>query len=69
MILDNRSMAPIADSDVRNFMPLFALDQEGVKLFAAPYVERTIDASEAPFVPAASDTAGSGGPGTLPRLS
>jgi len=67
MILDNRSMAPIADSDVRNFMPLFALDQEGVKLFAAPYVERAIG-NDAGFVPASSDAAGSG-PGTLPRLS
>ena len=68
MILDNRSMAPIADSDVRNFMPLFALDQEGVKLFAAPYVERAIG-NDAGFVPASSDAAGSGGLGTLPRLS
>jgi len=68
MILDNRSMAPIADGDVRNFMPLFALDQEGVKLFAAPYVERAIG-NDAGFVPASSDAAGSGGPGTLPRLS
>ena len=68
MILDNRSMAPIADSDVRNFMPLFALDQDGVKLFAAPYVERAIG-NDAGFVPASSDAAGSGGPGTLPRLS
>ncbi|MEA2996861.1 MAG: hypothetical protein QOG74_2410 [Alphaproteobacteria bacterium] len=68
MILDNRSMAPIADSDVRNFMPLFALDQEGVKLFAAPYVERAVG-NDAGFVPASSDAAGSAGPGTLPRLS
>jgi predicted transglutaminase-like cysteine proteinase len=68
MILDNRSMAPIADSDVRNFMPLFALDQDGVKLFAAPYVERAIG-NDTGFVPASSDAAGSGGLGTLPRLS
>lgn len=68
MILDNRSMAPIADSEARSFMPLFALDQEGVKLFAAPYVERAIR-NDARFVPASSDAAGSGGPGTLPRLS
>ena len=68
MILDNRSMAPIADSDVRNFMPLFALDQDGVKLFAAPYVERAIG-NDTGFVPASSDAAGSGGPGMLPRLS
>jgi hypothetical protein len=61
-------MAPIADSDVRNFMPLFALDQDGVKLFAAPYVERAIG-NDAGFVPASSDAAGSGGPGMLPRLS
>ncbi|HKC32682.1 MAG TPA: transglutaminase-like cysteine peptidase [Xanthobacteraceae bacterium] len=68
MILDNRSMAPIRDSEARSFMPLFALDQEGVKLFAAPYVERAIR-NDARFVPASSDAAGSGGPGTLPRLS
>ena len=68
MILDNRSMAPIADSDARSFMPLFALDHDGVKLFAAPYVERAVG-NDAGFVPASSDAAGSGGLGTLPRLS
>jgi len=36
-ILDNRWTAPVEDNDVRRFTPLFALDDEGVKLLAAPY--------------------------------
>ena len=36
-ILDNRWTAAVEDNDVRRFTPLFALDDEGVKLLAAPY--------------------------------
>jgi predicted transglutaminase-like cysteine proteinase len=70
MILANRSMAPIADSDARSFMPLFALDHDGVKLFAAPYAERA-SGNDARMAPASPDwaAAGSGSPGTLPPLS
>jgi predicted transglutaminase-like cysteine proteinase len=37
LILDNRWNRLTADSDLHQFAPLFALDDEGVKLFAAPY--------------------------------
>ena len=39
-ILDNRWTAAVEDSDVRRFTPLFALDDQGVKLLAVPYVSR-----------------------------
>lgn len=39
-ILDNRWTAAVEDNDVRRFTPLFALDDQGVKLLAAPYAER-----------------------------
>jgi predicted transglutaminase-like cysteine proteinase len=40
-ILDNRWTAAVEDNDVRRFTPLFALDDRGVKLLAAPYAQRT----------------------------
>lgn len=69
MVLDNRRMALSEDSELRNLMPLFAIDQEGVKLFAAPYVERDPD-GRAGISPAAADwgVASSGGGGTLPLV-
>ena len=39
-VLDNRWTAAVEDSDVRRFTPLFALDDQGVKLLAAPYASR-----------------------------
>jgi predicted transglutaminase-like cysteine proteinase len=39
-VLDNRWTAAIEDNDVRRFTPLFALDDEGVKLLAVPYATR-----------------------------
>ena len=39
-ILDNRWTAAVEDSDVRRFTPLFALDDQGVKLLAVPYASR-----------------------------
>lgn len=39
-ILDNRWTAAVEDNDVRRFTPLFALDDQGVKLLAVPYAER-----------------------------
>jgi predicted transglutaminase-like cysteine proteinase len=39
-VLDNRWTPAIEDSDVRRFTPLFALDDEGVKLLAVPYAAR-----------------------------
>jgi predicted transglutaminase-like cysteine proteinase len=39
-ILDNRWTAAVEDNDVRRFTPLFALDDQGVKLLAVPYAQR-----------------------------
>ena len=39
-VLDNRWTAAVEDNDVRRFTPLFALDDEGVKLLAMPYAAR-----------------------------
>ncbi len=36
-ILDNRKAGFYAETDLPHYMPLFALDHSGVKLFAAPY--------------------------------
>jgi predicted transglutaminase-like cysteine proteinase len=52
-ILDNRRAEVLADGDVKHLAPLFAVDAQGVKLFAAPYVERTPDRDEAVVAPAA----------------
>jgi len=38
-VLDNRWTAAVEDNDVRRFTPLFALDDQGVKLLAVPYAE------------------------------
>jgi predicted transglutaminase-like cysteine proteinase len=40
LILDNRWAAPRAQSDIWQFTPLFTLDNEGVKLVAAPYSQK-----------------------------
>ena len=39
-ILDNRWTAAVEDNEVRRFTPLFALDDQGVKLLAVPYASR-----------------------------
>jgi predicted transglutaminase-like cysteine proteinase len=36
-VLDNRRSGFYAERDLPHYMPLFALDREGVKLFAAPF--------------------------------
>jgi predicted transglutaminase-like cysteine proteinase len=53
LILDNRRAALLEHNDTRYFTPLFALDQTGVKFFAAPYAKRPARAGEADAVPAA----------------
>jgi predicted transglutaminase-like cysteine proteinase len=40
-VLDNRWTVAVEDSDVRRFTPLFALDDQGVKLLAVPYAARS----------------------------
>jgi predicted transglutaminase-like cysteine proteinase len=37
LVLDNRRGQVAETEDLRHYMPLYALDAEGVKLFAAPY--------------------------------
>jgi predicted transglutaminase-like cysteine proteinase len=39
LVLDNRHAILMEQADTRHFTPLFALDQAGVKLFAAPYAK------------------------------
>jgi predicted transglutaminase-like cysteine proteinase len=59
LILDNRRSELIEDSDVSSFTPLFAINQHGVHLFAAPYAKRPLLAGEVEAAPAAA----SDGPG------
>ena len=40
LILDNRQSFATADGEIRSFVPRFALDDEGVKMLAAPYIAR-----------------------------
>jgi predicted transglutaminase-like cysteine proteinase len=68
LVLDNRRMAPIETGDLPEFMPLFAINHDGVSLFAAPYAERPRHESEMDVLPAADvEGAAVGGP-TLPLL-
>lgn len=60
LVLDNRSATLFETADVRHFMPLFAIDERGVNLFAAPYAARPMHESESDLMPAASlETSGS----------
>jgi len=69
LILDNRRADLLDDSAVRNLMPLFAIGQQGVQMFAAPYVERTIGREGGDLAPATADPMfGTGGAGTRPVL-
>ena len=66
LILDNRRADVAAESDVRHLAPLFAVDQDGVKLFAAPFVERVQHGKDGLIAPAADAAAtGGSGAGTL----
>ena len=51
LVLDNRHSLLLDMTEVRQFTPLFAIDQEGVKLFAALYAHRR--QGEVEMVPAA----------------
>jgi hypothetical protein len=54
LIMDNRFNRLLAEGDADFLLPLFAMDADGVKLFAAPYARRdsgsqdTIAGSDAP---------------------
>jgi predicted transglutaminase-like cysteine proteinase len=53
LILDNRRSELIADVDASSLMPLFAINDRGVQLFAAPYAKRLLLAGEVEAAPAA----------------
>jgi predicted transglutaminase-like cysteine proteinase len=55
-VLDNRWTAAVEDSDVRRFTPLFALDDQGVKLLAAPYASRVTEPRIEPMSEAVKGT-------------
>jgi predicted transglutaminase-like cysteine proteinase len=67
LVLDNRRSNLSETRDLPYFMPLFAIDRNGVSLFAAPYAERPRHESETDVLPAADVDATGGGP-TLPLL-
>ncbi|MCA6122755.1 transglutaminase-like cysteine peptidase [Bradyrhizobium sp. WSM 1704] len=54
LILDSRLSEIVDASGTANFTPMFALDQRGVQLFAAPYARLPLSELEA--APAAADT-------------
>jgi predicted transglutaminase-like cysteine proteinase len=66
LVLDNRRMALIETADLPEFMPLFAINHDGVSLFAAPYAERPRHESEMDVLPAADSANEAGGGETLP---
>jgi predicted transglutaminase-like cysteine proteinase len=66
LVLDNRRMALIETGDLPEFMPLFAINHDGVSLFAAPYAERPRHESEMEMLPAADSANEAGGGSTLP---
>jgi predicted transglutaminase-like cysteine proteinase len=67
LVLDNRYARLAEARDLPNFMPLFAIDHDGVSLFAAPYAERPHHESETDILPAA-DVGAMGGGQVLPLL-
>lgn len=68
LVLDNRRATLLETGDLPHFMPLFAIDQAGVSLFAAPYASRMHHESETELLPAADDAAYAGGGQTLQLL-
>jgi predicted transglutaminase-like cysteine proteinase len=70
LILDNRRAALVADGDTASLRPLFAIDGDGVKLLAAPYVSGNGEIGEADMIPATSEwgAASAGGGSALPLL-
>ena len=63
LILDNRNASVLSEADVGHFVPLYALDNEGVKLFASPYIVPpavvTIEPSPADWADVAQSSAAS----------
>jgi predicted transglutaminase-like cysteine proteinase len=66
-VLDNRRSGFYAEGDLPHYLPLFALDQDGVKLFAAPFAALPI--AHDSILPGLDDEAGASPlTGTLPVL-
>ncbi len=57
LILDNRQSLLIEDADASSFMPLFAINHDGVHLFAAPYARRALPDDQTAAAPAAAGAA------------
>jgi predicted transglutaminase-like cysteine proteinase len=57
LILDSRRADLIDDGDVRNYTPIFAINDRGVQLFAAPYAKRSPLGRELDATPAAANEA------------
>jgi predicted transglutaminase-like cysteine proteinase len=68
LMLDNRLTRLLESDQVSHFTPLFALDQDGVGLFAAPYASHIVHESEFDMLPAADAGLGGGSGATLPLL-
>jgi predicted transglutaminase-like cysteine proteinase len=51
LILDNRRVELIEDSDASSFTPLFAIDNQGVQLLAAPYAGPVLSLGDAGTTP------------------
>jgi predicted transglutaminase-like cysteine proteinase len=69
LILDNMRAEVVGDGDEKHLAPLFAIDHDGVKLFAAPYVERMMDGKDGAIAPAADGApVGASGLSTRPVL-
>jgi predicted transglutaminase-like cysteine proteinase len=54
LLLDNRFSTLMADSEATRFTPLFAIDHQGVHLFATPYAKRPLVGGELEAAPAAA---------------
>ena len=67
-ILDNRRSGFYAERDLPHYLPLFALDQSGVSLFAAPFASLPATIADDPILPGFDDAAVSALDGTLPLL-
>ncbi len=67
LVLDNRQARVLDPDQLAHFTPLFALDHDGVGLFAAPYAARVSHESETDLQPSA-DVGLSGGAGLQPLL-
>ena len=52
LVLDNRHLIMADAGELTQFTPLFAIDHQGVKLFAAPYAQRPVQDGDGELVPA-----------------